>query len=45
MKSFLAALVCAGVITVAANVILTETTPLSSQEAYTSGTFVRVGDN
>ena len=44
MKSFLAALVAAVAITVIANLVLTETTPLTAQEAYTAGDYVRVGD-
>ncbi|MBS1303733.1 hypothetical protein [Loktanella sp. SALINAS62] len=43
MKSFLAALVCTALITVVANIVLTETVPLASEQAYTSGPYVRVG--
>ncbi|WP_165351902.1 hypothetical protein [Salipiger sp. IMCC34102] len=43
MKSFIAAVVACVAITVIANVVLTTTTPLSAEEAYTAGNHVRVG--
>ena len=43
MKAFLAAVVCTVAITVIANLVLEETTPLTAQEAYTTGDHVRLG--
>lgn len=44
MKVFLLSCLAAIVITVVANVILNQAVPLSSEQAYTVGNNVRVGD-